>query len=356
MKTKDFWFDLPSNLIAQAPLDNREDSRLLVLNASLKDAYFSQLPSFLKKDDLLIFNNTRTMKARLFGEKASGGALEMLVERLLSERTAKVMIKASRSPKKGQRIYITSQKIEATILKRMERFSIIQLAKPHTMESILEQYGRLPLPPYIRREVNAMDDERYQTVFAERLGAVATPTAGLHFSTELLNTLQLNAVETAAITLHVGAGTFMPVSAQNIAAHTMHSEWYELKQETVDAIKRCKEKSGRVIAVGTTSVRTLESAWQKHPYQAGSGDTSLFIKPGFSFQVVDGIITNFHLPESTLLMLVSAFVGHQRTMEAYQHAIEQGYRFFSYGDAMFIPSAAIPYNAVPADLSPITPL
>ncbi len=330
----DFDFELPETLIAQYPLEKRSASRLLVVHdEQLTDSHFHHLVDYLDKDDLLVFNNTRVLKARFFGVKATGGKIEILIERILDSRTALAKIRASKSPKDNSTILIDGQ-LDVTVQGRQGEFYILRF--PSDIFAILEQYGHLPLPPYIERAANTYDETRYQTVFAREPGAVAAPTAGLHFDEELLDRLGQKGIRKAYLTLHVGAGTFQPVRSENLSEHKMHTEWYTIPQETVDAVRATKAAGRKVVAVGTTSLRALESASQTGELVAGSNETALFITPGYRFHTVDRLVTNFHLPKSTLLMLVSAFAGYERIRKAYAHAIAQQYRFFSYGDAMLL--------------------
>ncbi len=336
MRVADFNFELPDALIARHPLAQRQGSRLLSLDGptgSLAHRQFSDLLEYLRPGDLMVFNNTRVIPARLFGQKASGGKLEVLVERVLDNRRVLAHVRSSKSPKPGSTILIDGG-AEAQMLARHD--ALFELGFNEDVLPLLERVGHMPLPPYIDRPDDSADRERYQTVYAERAGAVAAPTAGLHFDQPLLDAIRAKGVETAFVTLHVGAGTFQPVRVERIEDHHMHNEWLEVTQEVVDAVAACRERGGRVIAVGTTSVRSLESAARDGQLKPFSGDTDIFIYPGRPFHVVDALVTNFHLPESTLLMLVSAFAGYPQTMAAYAAAIAEGYRFFSYGDAMFI--------------------
>lgn len=338
MKTSDFDFDLPPELIAQIPTQERRQSRLLHLdstNGALADDRFADLPQFLKPGDLLVFNDTRVIKARLFGVKDSGGKLEVLVERVLDERHALAHIRASHAPKPGSGLLLAGE-IAATVEERQGELYRLRFAGETPLLELLEQYGSLPLPPYITHAPEALDETRYQTVYARQPGAVAAPTAGLHFDPAMLETLEKMGVRTAYVTLHVGAGTFQPVRVEDIAEHHMHSEWYTVPQRTVDSIRLAGAEGGRVMAVGTTSLRALESAAAGGELEAGSGETNIFIFPGYRFKVVERLLTNFHLPKSTLLMLVSAFGGMENIRRAYRHAVENRYRFFSYGDAMLI--------------------
>jgi len=336
MQLSDFHYDLPEALIAQQPSARRGDSRLLHLPAGLdevRDRQFRDLSELLRPGDLLVFNDTRVLPARLYGIKETGGRVEVLVERLVCEDRALAHIRASKSPRTGGRIQIGDTWL---IMEGREDELFCLKTESGTFAELMQMHGHMPLPPYIQRPDTELDQERYQTVFGERPGAVAAPTAGLHFDREMLYRLDRIGVETARVTLHVGAGTFQPVRVQDLEKHKMHSEWLEVGDSTVDAVTETRARGGRVIAVGTTSVRSLETAatgGQLAPYR---GDTRLFIRPGYEFRVTDALLTNFHLPESTLLMLVCAFAGYERTMAAYRHAVEEGYRFFSYGDAMFL--------------------
>jgi len=334
MKLSDFDFELPESLIAQHPSHKRTDSRLLVRSHDLVDSHFADLGLFLKPKDLLILNDTRVIPARLFGHKESGGKVEVLIERLINEREARVMIKSSRSPKLGSYIILEND-CQFQVTSKNDGIYNIYFDTGSILET-LNEIGHMPLPPYIVRDDSNEDAKRYQTVYAKNDGAVAAPTAGLHFDDELLANLKKQGIDHAFVTLHVGAGTFQPVKVENIKSHKMHSEQYEINQDTVDKIERAKAKGGRVIAVGTTAVRTLESASLGGNLRSQKSDTEIFIYPGFKFQVVDAMITNFHLPKSSLLMLVSAFIGFEEMHQTYQHAISKEYRFFSYGDAMLL--------------------
>jgi S-adenosylmethionine:tRNA ribosyltransferase-isomerase len=335
MRLADFDFDLPAELIAQAPAADRAGSRLLRVGPDrLDDLRVRDLPRLLAPGDLLVLNDTRVIKARLLGRKDdTGGAVEALVERVTGEREALVQLRASKTPRPGGLLRFGS--VPARVAGRVESFFVLHFDEP--VLEVLEREGRVPLPPYIERAAAAQDDERYQTVYARDPGSVAAPTAGLHFDDALLSALQAAGVETAFVTLHVGAGTFQPVRVDDIREHRMHAERYELPEATADAIRRAWARGGRVVAVGTTSLRTLESAaGDDGAIAACSGETNLFVTPGYRFRVVDRLLTNFHLPKSTLLMLVSAFAGVRRIRRAYAHAIAQRYRFFSYGDAMLL--------------------
>lgn len=338
MRTQDFDFFLPDHLIAQHPTKERNASRLLYvkpLSNEITDRQFLDLPHYLSSGDLIIFNDTRVIKARLFGKKASGGAVEVLIERVLNEHEVYALVRASRSPKIGSSILIEDNiKIDVTG-RNGDLFQLKFLSEKPVLD-LLEEYGNLPLPPYINHKASAADENRYQTVYAKNSGAVAAPTAGLHFDNAMLDTLKDNGIKIAYLTLHVGAGTFQPVKVDNIADHKMHSEIYNMPQDTVDLINKTKMNQGKVTAVGTTVLRALESAAQSGKLCAGTQETDIFITPGFQFNVVDRLLTNFHLPKSTLLMLVSAFAGFDHIQKAYQHAVKQEYRFFSYGDAMLL--------------------
>ncbi|MDH4570857.1 tRNA preQ1(34) S-adenosylmethionine ribosyltransferase-isomerase QueA [Pseudomonas sp. BN414] len=336
MRVADFHFELPEALIARHPLAERRASRLLVLNGesgALNHRHFTDLLEYLRPGDLMVFNNTRVIPARLFGQKASGGKLEILVERVLDSHRVLAHVRSSKSPKPGSMLQIDGGG-EAEMVARHD--ALFELKFAEEVLPLLDRVGHMPLPPYIDRPDEDADRERYQTVYARHAGAVAAPTAGLHFDQDLLAAIAAKGVESAFVTLHVGAGTFQPVRVERIEDHHMHCEWLEVGQDVVDAVAACRARGGRVVAVGTTSVRSLESAARDGQLKAFSGDTDIFLYPGRPFHVVDALVTNFHLPESTLLMLVSAFAGYPETMAAYAAAVEQGYRFFSYGDAMFI--------------------
>ncbi|MCJ0825979.1 tRNA preQ1(34) S-adenosylmethionine ribosyltransferase-isomerase QueA [Luteimonas sp. 50] len=338
MKKSDFRYDLPPELIAQAPLPERSASRLLLVPpapAPFADHRVRELPQLLQPGDLLVFNDTRVIPARLLGTKATGGRVEILIERLLPGNEARAQVGASKSPKAGSRIALDAGG-EAEVLGREGEFYHLRFDIDAPLDAWLQRAGRLPLPPYIHRDPDADDDARYQTVFARRTGAVAAPTAGLHFDQALLEALRLRGIETGHVTLHVGAGTFQPVRVDELSEHRMHSEWLDVGSALAEQARRTRERGGRVVAVGTTVVRALESALVDGELQPFAGETSIFILPGHRIRSVDALLTNFHLPESTLLMLVSAFAGRDRIMAAYAHAIEQRYRFFSYGDAMLL--------------------
>ncbi|WP_175836386.1 tRNA preQ1(34) S-adenosylmethionine ribosyltransferase-isomerase QueA [Burkholderia anthina] len=339
----DFDFNLPPELIAQTALPDRTASRLLEVDrtvepARLVDRRFAELPSCISPGDLLVFNDTKVLKARFFGQKASGGKIEVLIERVTGTHAALAQIRASKSPGAGTTLRLADA-FDVTVGERVEPFFTLHFPEPCL--TLIEQYGRLPLPPYIEHDADANDETRYQTVYASNPGAVAAPTAGLHFDQPLLAKLDAMGVERATLTLHVGAGTFQPVRVENIAEHRMHSEWYDLPQSLVDKIAATRARGGNVIAVGTTSMRALEAAARSadeagRPLAATQAETDIFITPGYRFRVVDRLVTNFHLPKSTLLMLVSAFAGVETIRAAYQHAIDERYRFFSYGDAMLL--------------------
>ncbi len=332
----EFDYTLPERLIAQAPLPERSASRMLVVDgAQLRDEHITDLPSHLSDKDLLVLNDTRVIHARLFGQKATGGQVEVLIERPVGEHEAIAQVRASKSPKPGMTLRL-AEAFEVEVLGREGDFFHLRFPADRSVVDYAETYGALPLPPYIDRSAAEADETRYQTVFAQHPGSVAAPTAGLHFDDALLDRLRAQGVQTATVTLHVGAGTYQPVRVQNLAEHRMHRERYLIPPETVEAINATRARGGRVVAVGTTSLRALESAAADGTLRAGAAETELFITPGYAFHVVDALLTNFHLPKSTLLMLVSAFAGMAPIRAAYQHAVAQEYRFFSYGDAMFL--------------------
>jgi S-adenosylmethionine:tRNA ribosyltransferase-isomerase len=340
MQLSDFNYELPADLIAQHPLANRTDSRLLEVKAErgdhvqLIDRQFKDILNIIKPGDLLVFNDTKVIPARLHGKKETGGVIELLIERITGDMQAWVQIRASKVPKTGSIIHIHNQSGETFPVEMIGydgRFYEVRF--PENIFELLERFGELPLPPYIEHQPDSEDAQRYQTVVAKNPGAVAAPTAGLHFDEKILQQLKDLGVYVASITLHVGAGTFTPVREEDLTKHKMHHEWFSIPQETLQAIEKTKQQGGRIIAVGTTSLRALESQALN---QKSSGETNLFITPGFEFKTVDCLLTNFHLPKSTLLMLVSAFAGMGNIRAAYQHAIDQKYRFFSYGDAMFL--------------------
>ena len=337
LRLEDFDYPLPDELIAQAPPGERTASRLLeVGREGFADRVFSDLPGLLRAGDLLVFNDTRVVHARLFGTKQTGGQVEILIERPIGDHEALAQIRASKSPRPGGRITVADGAFEVEVLGRAGEFFHLAFPAGKKLIELLEAHGKLPLPPYIERPAGQADEARYQTVYARHHGSVAAPTAGLHFDEKLLAALAESGVKLAYLTLHVGAGTFQPVRVDDLSEHRMHRERYVIPAETVALIAATRAAGGRVIAVGTTSLRALEAAAQDGPLAAGSAETELFILPGFRFQVADAMITNFHLPKSTLLMLVSAFAGSERIRHAYAHAIRERYRFFSYGDAMFL--------------------
>jgi S-adenosylmethionine:tRNA ribosyltransferase-isomerase len=334
----DFDFELPAELIAQEPTEERSASRLLHLDGKtgvLSDGRFAQLTEHVARGDVMVFNDTRVIKARLGGAKDSGGKVEVLIERVLAADRALAQVRASKSPRAGSRLALAGGAV-ATVLGRQGEFFELRFEDCPDIYALLERHGSVPLPPYITHDADAVDEARYQTVYARAPGAVAAPTAGLHFDAAMLEALKQRGVTLAHVTLHVGAGTFQPVRVADLREHQMHSEWYDVPQATVDAIGAGRARGSRVMAVGTTSLRALESAAASGELKAGTGDTRLFITPGYTFRVINRLLTNFHLPKSTLLMLVSAFAGVDNVRRAYQHAIDRRYRFFSYGDAMLI--------------------
>ncbi len=342
MQRRDFHFDLPDELIARYPAAQRDGSRLLVLDSKGERQHrqFPDLLDYLRDGDLLVFNDTRVIPARLFGAKESGGRIEILIERLVDERQALAHVRSSKSPKPGSRLYLAADEhapvSDACVEVLGRQGALFELRFDASLLSRLEEFGHMPLPPYIDRADEAADQQRYQTVYASRDGAVAAPTAGLHFTEQFLAACEAKGVERAFVTLHVGAGTFQPVRADDIRDHEMHAEYIEVSQQVADKVKATRARGGRVIAVGTTSVRSLESASQHGEIAAFSGDSRIFIYPGYQFKSIDGLLTNFHLPESTLIMLVSALAGREPVMAAYRDAVAQRYRFFSYGDAMLV--------------------
>lgn len=336
MQLSDFHYHLPEELIAQYPTDERSASRLLVLNGEsgvLADQVFSDLPGLMNPNDLLVFNDTRVMAARMHGRKETGGKIEILLERVLAPGRALAHVKASKSPAVGSRIRVGDDWL--AVAGREDDLFVLD-ALDSDFITLMDRQGHMPLPPYIRRNDEQFDESRYQTVYADRPGAVAAPTAGLHFDESMMRYIASMGIQTARVTLHVGAGTFQPVRVDDIHQHVMHKEWVEVDEVVCRQVEETRVKGGRVVAVGTTSVRSLESAAASSELKPFRGDTRLFITPGYKFKVVDAMLTNFHLPESTLLMLVAAFAGNQNVMHAYEHAVEREYRFFSYGDAMFI--------------------
>ena len=337
MKTEKFNYDLPEHLIAQYPSIQRADSKLLVALESIQHEVFKDIENYLDKGDLLILNKTSVIPARLFGEKITGGKIELLLERFLSNHQTLTQIRSSRTPKEGAELVFSfqGQRFLATVEGRQDNFFILNWSDDP--KSLFEQYGQIPLPPYMNRAAEKLDEERYETIYADpnQKASVAAPTAGMHFDQELLNSLQSKGVEFGYVNLHVGAGTFQPVKTDHIEDHVIHKELVEVNSDLIDRVKRIKANKGKIIAVGTTSVRAIETAFQDEP-SAFKGETSLFIYPGYKFKVVDHMITNFHLPKSSLLMLVAAFIGYEKMMDIYKIAIEKEYRFLSYGDAMLL--------------------
>ena len=337
MKTEKFNYDLPEHLIAQYPSSKRTNSKLLVALESIQHQVFKDIGNHLNKGDLLILNKTSVIPARLFGEKVTGGKIELLLERFLSNQQTLTQIRSSRTPKEGAELVFSfqGQRFLATVEGRQDNFFILNWSDDP--KSLFEQYGQIPLPPYMNRTAEKLDEERYETIYADpdQKASVAAPTAGMHFDQELLNSLQKKGVEFGYVNLHVGAGTFQPVKTDHIEDHVIHKELVEVDASLIDQVKRVKASNGKIIAVGTTSVRAIETAFQDEP-SAFKGETSLFIYPGYKFKVVDHMITNFHLPKSSLLMLVAAFIGYEKMMTIYETAIEQEYRFLSYGDAMLL--------------------
>ncbi len=344
MKTREFYYNLPEQLIAQAPCEVRSESRLLHYsraNRRIEHLQFSEIIDLINAGDLLVFNNTRVIPARMYGYKDTGGKVEVLVERLISEHRCLAHIRASKTPRTGCKINLSnaddvSLQFSVTVEGRDGDLFVLRSTAGHTMAEIMECIGHMPLPPYISRNDTAADFSRYQTVYADNPGAVAAPTAGLHFDEPLLGKLRSKGIDFAFVTLHVGAGTFQPVRSESIEDHKMHFEYLEVPQDTVDKCQQARENGGRIIAVGTTTVRSLETASQSGQLTAYAGETDIFIFPGYQFKSIDALITNFHLPESTLLMLISAFAGQDEMMACYSEAVAEKYRFFSYGDAMFI--------------------
>ena len=340
MLRRDFTFDLPVELIAQYPLPERRASRLLTLAAAdghIEDRQFVDFSELVLAGDLLVFNDTRVMAARLFGHKPSGGKVELLVERILDTETFVAQARASKPLQEGGIVLLSDHpEIVINVVGRRDDFWLLSTGAGHSVQDILDRYGHMPLPPYITRADEHLDQSRYQTVYARNHGAVAAPTAGLHFDNDMLEQIRHKGVEIAYVTLHVGAGTFQPVRTEDIAEHRMHSELVEVSPAVCEQIRRVRGRGGRIIAVGTTVVRSLEAASQGGEVMPYHGETNIFITPGYRFRSIDALLTNFHFPESTLLMLVCAFAGQQQTLQAYRHAVENRYRFFSYGDAMFI--------------------
>ena len=339
MNLTDFDYHLPDDLIAQHPAETRAGSRLLHVDGNsgtIMDRQFAELAAFIAPNDILVFNDTKVIKARLHGRKETGGSAEVLVERVLADgRSALAHVRASKSPKAGSRLIFSDGNV-ATMVARVDDLFQLQFDGALTVHEILERYGEVPLPPYIKHLADKTDEQRYQTVYAKHVGSVAAPTAGLHFDEAMLAALRTKGVALAYVTLHVGAGTFQPVRDNDISKHVMHSEWYDVPAETVSAIASARSAGGRVIAVGTTSMRSLEAASRSGNLQAETAETRIMITPGYAFRTVDRLITNFHLPKSTLMMLVSAFAGTENIQRAYAHAVNERYRFFSYGDAMLL--------------------
>ncbi|WP_131781401.1 tRNA preQ1(34) S-adenosylmethionine ribosyltransferase-isomerase QueA [Legionella gresilensis] len=336
MKRQDFYFDLPEELIAQFPLENRRDSRLLFYNKEeqiYNHHQFDHLPKLLKPGDLLVMNNTKVIPARFFGVKETGGRVEFLIERIQDYHHFLTHIKASKAPRPGMTIFLDSN-WQVQVIEKVDDLYLCQVEG--NIDTMLEEIGNIPLPPYITRPNELKDKERYQTIYAKHKGSVAAPTAGLHFDEEILTELKDHGIKIGYCTLHVGAGTFRPVRCDNITDHKMHNEQYIISETLCELVKQTKSQGKRVIAVGSTSLRSLESAAQKGHLEAGQGETNIFIYPGYKFKICDGLITNFHLPESTLLMLVAAFIGYDQTMALYKEAIARKYRFFSYGDACLL--------------------
>ncbi len=338
MKKSDFVYELPDHLIAQNPLPDRTASRLLCMHrdaGNLTDRQFADFIDLIDARDLLVFNDTKVIPARLFGQKASGGKIEILIERVQDQHHALAHVRASKSPKPGSLLELDGG-FSCEVQGRVDDLFQLEFNGDLSVLEILDQVGHIPLPPYITRADDESDLTRYQTVFAKQSGAVAAPTAGLHFDQDLMDKIAAKGVATAFVTLHVGSGTFQPVRVEDLSQHLMHKEYFAVAADTVAAVEQARARGGSVIAIGTTAVRALESASQSGTLAVGYGDTQLFITPGYEFKSVDALLTNFHLPESTLLMLVSAFAGYDHVMNAYRHAVEHSYRFFSYGDAMFL--------------------
>lgn len=337
MKTSDFSYNLPEELIAQYPTKDRDTSRLLCLDTGgkINDSAFQKISEYLSPGDLIVLNDTRVIPARLFAKKETGGKVEIMLERVRDDKTLLVQLRASKSPKPGTLLWL-DEKTSFEVLGRSNDMYLLSYDGEESIMAVLDRFGHMPLPPYIDRDDELQDKERYQTVFSNKLGAVAAPTAGLHFTTEILDELKKNGIDNTKLTLHVGAGTFQPVRVDDINNHQMHSEYVCVPVDVVKKINETKKKGGRVLAVGTTVVRSLETAARHGELKSFEGDTDIFIYPGFEFKVVDMLLTNFHLSESTLLMLVCAFAGQENIMNAYEHAIKEKYRFYSYGDAMLI--------------------
>jgi len=337
MLCSDFSYHLPKELIAQYPPERREDSQLLYLNSStgaMKDWKFNDLLSLLDPDDLIVFNDTRVIPARLYGSKETGGKVEILVERELNGGKILAQLQSNKAPKSGSQIILENGD-SLEIIGRQDEFFVLNIPEHLSLEKLLEKIGHIPLPPYINREDELLDEERYQTIFARNPGAVAAPTVGLHFTEALLEKILAKGCQIGYVTLHVGAGTFQPIRVEDIGQHKMHKERFEINELLCECVEETRQKQGKVVAVGTTVVRSLESAVKNGTLQAMAGETDIFIYPGYEFQLVDALVTNFHLPESTLLMLLCAFAGRNQILTAYKHAIAEKYHFFSYGDAMF---------------------
>ncbi|BBA37249.1 S-adenosylmethionine--tRNA ribosyltransferase-isomerase [Methylocaldum marinum] len=338
MRKSDFFFELPEHLIAQYPLPERSASRMLCLDGTtgrIDDRMFIELPELVRPGDILVFNDTKVMPARLFGRKASGGRVEILIERVLDSNSCLAHVRASKAPKTGTELLLDGG-FRCVVMGRKDDLFLLMVLDGRTVDEVLNAVGHIPLPPYIDRPDSVSDWERYQTVFAKASGAVAAPTAGLHFDEAMLERLAEKGVEQAFVTLHVGSGTFQPLRVDELAQHRMHSELCEVSPAVVAKINEIRQRGGRVIAVGTTVVRALEAASLEGTLMPNKAETNLFIRPGFQFRCVDAMVTNFHLPESTLLVLVCAFAGYSEVLTAYRHAVERSYRFFSYGDAMFV--------------------
>ncbi len=342
MKTSDFSYVLPEELIAQYPNEDRDSSRLLCLESEnrITDTTFIQIEDYLKPGDLIVLNDTRVIPARLFAKKQTGGKVEIMLERIRDEKTLLVQLRASKSPKPGTQLLLDENTSFEVVGRKGDMF-LLNYGGEEQLADIIDRFGHMPLPPYIDRADEVTDKERYQTVFSDKLGAVAAPTAGLHFTTQLLDELKNKDIDNTKLTLHVGAGTFQPVRVDDVDEHQMHSEYMRVPLEVVEKINETKRNGGRVLAVGTTVVRSLETAARNGEFSSFEGETDIFIYPGFKFKVVDLLLTNFHLSESTLLMLVCAFAGQENIMNAYQHAIKEKYRFYSYGDAMLINKNAL---------------
>ena len=336
MYISDYDYDLPNELIAKYPLDNRSDSRLMILDCERKeiiDTSFRKFYEYTKSNDLLVFNDTKVINARINGKKDTGGRVEVLIERILTGTQANVFIKASKSPKIGSSLFFPKNYIAEILYKSGATYKV-EFSVP--INEVISNIGSIPIPPYLNRESKDIDKRRYQTIYAKKYGAVAAPTAGLHFDEEMLNEIRPSSISLAYITLHIGAGTFRPLKQENIDNNQLHSEYFEIEKKTIEAIKQAKNKNGRVIAIGTTSARAIEAHSTVKSVESWKGETEIFIRPGYRFQVVDALLTNFHLPKSSLLMLISALTNKEFIMNAYNYAVEKKYRFYSYGDAMLI--------------------